>query len=97
MICFAHFNDLLTDRFDSVLLPTMGIFKKKVMYTSLPSDGDEERSTYFGESSLDDGGFSAAKSSVYGICKPTFCKAFAFILVFVVVFSGKRKHIIHWP
>ena len=89
MICFGHFHDLLADRFISTLLPTMGIFKKKVMYTSLPTDGEDERSTYFGESSIEDGGSSATMSSSSGICKSTLCKAFAFILVFLVVFSGK--------
>ena len=66
----------------------MGLFKKKIMYTSLPTDGDEERSTYFGESSLDE--LTTSKTSTIGACKFTACKAISFVLLCLIVFSGTR-------
>ena len=69
----------------------MGLFKKKIMYTSLPTDGDEERSTYFGESSLDE--LVTSKTSTTGACRLTVCKTIAFLLLLLVVFSGTRQNI----
>ena len=72
----------------------MGIFKKKIMYSSLPTEGDE-RSTYFGESSLDPDELIAPRSSTAGTCKLTVCKAVAFTLLFVGILSGIAECFLH--
>lgn len=84
--CFAT-KKPLTDVKRSFLL-IMGIFKKKVMYTSLPTDGEDEKSTYFGESSLGNGELSDSRSSKGGLCKVSVCKVAVFLITFMVIFSG---------
>ena len=66
----------------------MSIFKKKIMYTSLSTVEDEDRSSYFGDSSLDGDGLTKTKASKTGVCKLTLCKVSVFVLVFLVVLSG---------
>ena len=66
----------------------MGIFKKKVMYTSIPTDGDEERSSYFGESSLAGDESIGNKAAASGFCKLTIFKGVIFVLLCGTIFSG---------